>query len=179
VDKIQTTVILAIIKTAYPTFGKDVSPEDIVSLWSEMFATDPVELVAAAVKRYIKSGEYPPTVAAISAILADMQAANLPTPAALWTEVDRLMNSGIAPDQEREAYGKMSPGCRAVTMAAGGWTALSLSAEDDQFIKRQFFRDAADYIAAEKQRLVLGGLAGPVSEVKSLPGDGKQVGLNG
>ena len=90
-DKIQTTVILAIIKTAYPTFGKDVSPEDIVSLWSEMFATDPVELVAAAVKRYIKSGEYPPTVAAISAILADMQAANLPTPAALWTEVDRLM----------------------------------------------------------------------------------------
>ena len=183
----ETIVIIGLLHTAFPKFP-EANPfipdakkamSATVDLWASMFENDPADQVRDAAIQYIATEHFPPTIAAIRSILADKQAADLPTPAALWTEVDRLLNSGIAPDREQEAYAQMSPGCKAATLAAGGWTALSLSAEDDQFIKRQFFRDAADYIAAEKQRLVLGGLAGPVPDVKSLPGDGKQVVLDG
>lgn len=155
-DKQQTTAALAIVKTAFPTFGRDIPPEDILSLWSEIFSDDQFDLVAMAVKQYIRVEKYPPTIADIRSIMADISLSGHATPADLWTEVDRLMKSGIAPDSDREAYEKMSPGCRAATLAAGGWQALSLSAVDDVFTKKLFLSGATAYVEGERKRLMTG-----------------------
>ncbi len=59
-DKSEATKILAILRTAYPSFyrgmsGKDT--EDTVALWAALFRDDTFELVSAAVKTFIVSDE--------------------------------------------------------------------------------------------------------------------------
>ena len=49
----EALAVLAILKTAYPTFYKNYSKEDInaaVDLWTTMFADDPAHIVTEAVK---------------------------------------------------------------------------------------------------------------------------------
>ena len=55
-DKFETTSILAVLKAAYPKFYQGLSLEEansIVNLWAEMFADNPAEIVATAVKAMI------------------------------------------------------------------------------------------------------------------------------
>lgn len=52
----ETGIIMDILQTAYPQYYRDISVEEsknAISLWSEMFADDPVAIVAAAVKDFI------------------------------------------------------------------------------------------------------------------------------
>lgn len=62
----QAISILAIIKSAYPNFYKDMNDEDIkttVELWSTMFVNDNPSVVTEAVKALICTLKYPPTIA--------------------------------------------------------------------------------------------------------------------
>lgn len=69
-DKIDTLKVLSILRAAYPGFYKGMTQEDYqdtVNLWLDMFADDPVEIVAAAVKTHIVSDKkgFPPHIGAI------------------------------------------------------------------------------------------------------------------
>ena len=49
----DTIDLLSILKAAYPNFYRDMTRKDadhVISLWSEMFKDEPVELVGLAVK---------------------------------------------------------------------------------------------------------------------------------
>lgn len=62
----ETKAILAIMKTAYPNFYKNITREEaeqIVDLWSQMFADDSPKLVTESVKSLICSLKFPPTIA--------------------------------------------------------------------------------------------------------------------
>jgi len=66
VTRQEALAVLAILKTAYPTFYKNYSKEDInsaVDLWATMFADDPAHIVTEAVKSLICTLKYPPTIA--------------------------------------------------------------------------------------------------------------------
>lgn len=65
--------ILTILKTAYPTFYKNYSKEDIsaaVNLWATMFADDPAYIVTEAVKSLMCTLKYPPTIADVKEKIA-------------------------------------------------------------------------------------------------------------
>lgn len=67
-DKIDTARIMAIIYEAYHFFYKDSSDQKAataISLWHNMFQSEPYELVEAAIYAHIAKSEHPPTVAHI------------------------------------------------------------------------------------------------------------------
>ena len=69
----EALAVLAILKTAYPTFYKNYSKEDInaaVDLWTTMFADDPAHIVTEAVKSLICTLKYPPTIADVKEKIA-------------------------------------------------------------------------------------------------------------
>ena len=66
--------IMAVLRGAYPHFYRGIDrreAEDTVALWAEMFAPDPYELVAAAVKSLIEADDsgYPPNIGKVKAKL--------------------------------------------------------------------------------------------------------------
>lgn len=70
--EIETMKIMAVLQAAYPQFYAKKSDEElsqIVSLWAEMFADEPYNLVAMAVKALIKTREstFPPGIGEINA----------------------------------------------------------------------------------------------------------------
>lgn len=72
-----TKKLLKILSTAYPRVYKDMSTEskwEQVALYTEMFKDYPEEVVATALYSYIKSNEYPPTIAGIMKEIETMQA---------------------------------------------------------------------------------------------------------
>ena len=149
-NKNEMKATLGIIKTAYPGFGGDCDPKEILELWAEMFASDPAPLVADAVKRYIQTGKFPPTIADIRAIITDMTASTV-TSGDIWQEVYRLLNADISPDDPDTAYAKMSDICREAVLAVGGWYSLSMSPEDDQYVRRVFLKAAQARLDRDRQ----------------------------
>lgn len=66
----ETLTIMGVLKAAYPSYYRDMSRRDaegVVDLWQAMFADEPLELVAAAVKTHIAGDRkgYPPHIGAI------------------------------------------------------------------------------------------------------------------
>lgn len=63
----ETLKIMAVLKATYPNFYKDMTRRDaegVVALWTDMFAEDSYNAVAAAVKAFIASDSkgFPPVV---------------------------------------------------------------------------------------------------------------------
>jgi hypothetical protein len=62
----EALAVMAMLKTAYPTFYKNYSKDEInaaVDLWATMFADDPAYIVTEAVKSLMCTLKYPPTIA--------------------------------------------------------------------------------------------------------------------
>jgi hypothetical protein len=148
--KAQAAVLLHIIKTAYPSFGGTVPSEDIASLWTEMLSDVELEVASAAVKRYIATSRFPPTVADIRAIITEITTPTI-TPGDIWQEAYRLLNSDISPEDPDGAYANMSDVCREAVLSAGGWHALSMSEENDPHIRRVFMKAAQSRLDRDRQ----------------------------
>lgn len=68
---VETAKLMAVLETAYPLFYAKKTQqerEDAIKLWAEMFAEEPAEVVAMAVKALIKSrvSTYPPGIGEIT-----------------------------------------------------------------------------------------------------------------
>lgn len=62
----EALALMITLKTAYPTFYKNYSKDEInaaVDLWATMFADDPAYIVTEAVKSLMCTLKYPPTIA--------------------------------------------------------------------------------------------------------------------
>ena len=108
----EIIVILKILKTSYPNFYKDMTKEDMVntiSIWSEMFENDDLNLVKVSVKELIQTLKFPPTIADIKQKMYELtNKETLPTD--LWASLKKaISNSAYHSEEEFE---KLPPECK-------------------------------------------------------------------
>lgn len=99
-DKFETTSILAVLRAAYPKFYQGISREEansIVNLWAEMFADDPAEIVATAVKAMIASrnSNFPPNIGEVKEQIRKLTAPESMTEQEAWSKIYKaIVNAG-------------------------------------------------------------------------------------
>ena len=99
-DKFETTSILAVLKAAYPKFYQGLSLEEansIVNLWAEMFADDPAEIVATAVKAMIASrnSNFPPNIGEVKEQIRKLTTPDSMTEQEAWSKIYKaIVNTG-------------------------------------------------------------------------------------
>lgn len=116
-DRQEVISIMAVLKTAYPNFYRNMSREDArsaVDLWLDMFAGDPAPLVGAAVKALIATDEkgYPPHIGAVKAKLRQLTAPVRDTEAEAWSRVRRAVSRGIY--HAEEGFNSLPPEIRQI-----------------------------------------------------------------
>lgn len=92
----DTIDLLSILKAAYPNFYRDMTRKDadhVISLWSEMFKDEPVELVGLAVKRHIATDTkgFPPHIGAIKDAIGKIQQPEEMTEIEAWNMVRKAI----------------------------------------------------------------------------------------
>jgi hypothetical protein len=94
----ETATIMDILAAAYPRFytGPDApNPVQTLSLWATMFADDPVEVVAMAVKAFIASDKkgFPPHIGAIKDAIVKLNTPDAMTEQEAWELVRRATSN--------------------------------------------------------------------------------------
>lgn len=94
--KQEALAVLAILKTAYPSFYKDYSKEELnaaVELWASMFVNESGKVVLEAVKSLICTLKYPPTIADVKEKVAMITQPQEMTEMEAWHLVKKAMNT--------------------------------------------------------------------------------------
>lgn len=152
--------MMALLQATYPAYYKDVSDDDaasIVTLWNEMFADDPAELVTAAVKRLILSDNkgFPPTIGQIKDNMHKITHPDEMNAQEAWTLVKKAVRAYCLYDKpETNPYYKLP---KAVQRAIGGpgqirdWSMMDESAFDS--VEGSHFKRAYQTVTEqEKER---------------------------
>lgn len=74
-DREETSKILSIVKSSYPTSFKDMSKGDMVrmlSIWERKFQSVPADLVLIVVDELISVSKFPPSIAEVTEKLNDI-----------------------------------------------------------------------------------------------------------
>jgi len=104
----EALAIMAMLKTAYPSFYKDFSKEELnaaINLWATMFADDPAYIVTEAVKSLICTLKYPPTIADVKEKIATITQPPTMTEMEAWDMVRRAISYYHA----NEAFANLPP----------------------------------------------------------------------
>lgn len=101
----ETLKILAVLKGAYPSFYRDMKrteADGVVALWAELFADEPYELVAAAVKALIAGDEkgFPPHIGAVKARIRQITQPASMTEGEAWALIHRAIKNSAYGSQE-------------------------------------------------------------------------------
>lgn len=104
-NKTETLSLLAVLKAAYPNFYKDMKrseAEGIVDLWTAMFADDPVDMVAVAVKSFIATDTkgFPPHIGAIKESITKLKTQDEMTELEAWGLVQNAVRNGLYNSKE-------------------------------------------------------------------------------
>ena len=96
----ETLGIMSVLKAAYPLYYKDMTRQDaegIVSLWQTMFADEPLEVVAMAVKAHIARDTkgFPPHIGAIMGEIVKLKQPNELTEQEAWVCIRKAVSNGI------------------------------------------------------------------------------------
>ena len=94
----ETAKIMAVLETAYPMFYAKKTQqerEDAIRLWAEMFADEPGELVAMAVKALIKSrvSTFPPGIGEITEKIQQITQPDEMTELEAWSLVAKAVSN--------------------------------------------------------------------------------------
>lgn len=111
----ETLAIMSVLKAAYPAFYRDMKrgeAEGIVSLWAAMFADDPAEVVAVAVKAHIASDSkgFPPHIGAIKDAIVKLRTPKQQTEQEAWNLVKAATRNGLY--GAAEEFEKLPPVCQ-------------------------------------------------------------------
>lgn len=109
-DKVDTIKILAILKTAYPAFYKDMPDEDVeqtIDLWASLFAGDRLDIVIEAVKSLTCTLKFPPTIADVKDKIALITQPVHMTEMEAWGMVSKALQK--AGWYAEEAYSNLPP----------------------------------------------------------------------
>ena len=105
---VETAKLMAILETAYPMFYAKKTQqerEDAIRLWAEMFADEPGEVVAMAVKALIKSrvSTFPPGIGEITEMIQQITQPEQMTELEAWSLVAKAVtNSNYNSGEEFE-----------------------------------------------------------------------------
>ena len=92
--KKETIGLFGILIAAYPNFDKfkdDSQVEGMVNMWATLFSDDDSAIVGLAVKKHIMTSKWPPSVAEIREIMADITHPDLIPPDQAWAAVADLL----------------------------------------------------------------------------------------
>lgn len=104
----EALAIMITLKTAYPTFYKSYSKDEInaaVDLWATMFADDPAYIVTEAVKSLICTLKYPPTIADVKEKIATITQPPTMTEMEAWD----MVKSAISYYYAAEKFERLPP----------------------------------------------------------------------
>lgn len=123
--KKETISLFGILIAAYPNFDKfkdDSQVEGMVNMWASLFADDDGAIVGLAVKKHIMTSKWPPSIAEIREIMADITHPDLIPPDQAWAAVvDLLYTAG---EQNHGDAHRNLPPLIAQTVDAIGWHTL-------------------------------------------------------
>lgn len=108
----ETTAIMGVLKTAYPSFYRGMTRQEAlnaISLWTEMFAHDRADVVTAAVKALIKTRKegYPPTVGEVSDKIRELTQGDGLTRIEAWNLVAKACQNSLYGAEEE--FAKLPP----------------------------------------------------------------------
>lgn len=109
---VETAKLMAVLETAYPMFYAKKTQqerEDAIRLWAEMFADEPGEVVAMAVKALIKSraSTFPPSIGEITEKIHQITQPEQMTEMEAWSLV--LKAIGNSNYNSGEEFNKLPP----------------------------------------------------------------------
>ena len=109
---IETAKLMAVLETAYPMFYAKKTQqerEDAIKLWAEMFADEPGELVAMAVKALIKSrvSTFPPGIGEITEKIQQITQPDQMTEMEAWSLVAKAVSNSAY--NSGEEFKKLPP----------------------------------------------------------------------
>jgi len=112
VNLIETAKLMAVLETAYPMFYAKKTQqerEDAIKLWAEMFADEPGELVAMAVKALIKSrvSTFPPGIGEITEKIQQITQPDQMTEMEAWSLVAKAVSNSAY--NSGEEFKKLPP----------------------------------------------------------------------
>lgn len=94
----ETTMILSVLKTSYPSFYRDIGKNEmlnIVNLWEEMFANEEFKTVKIAVKSLIQTLKYPPTIADVKEAIYKINNPQTYDVMDLYSKLKKAISNGI------------------------------------------------------------------------------------
>jgi len=91
----EALTVMAMLKTAYPSFYKDLSKEELnaaVNLWATMFSEESIQVVTEAIKALMCTLKYPPTIADVKEKIAMITQPPIMTEMEAWDMVRRAIS---------------------------------------------------------------------------------------
>lgn len=104
----EALAIMAMLKTAYPSFYKDLSKEELnaaVNLWATMFSEEPIQVVTEAIKALMCTLKYPPTIADVKEKIAMITQPPAMTEMEAWD----MVKSAISYYNAAETFERLPP----------------------------------------------------------------------
>jgi len=104
----EALAVMAMLKTAYPTFYKNFSKEDIsaaVNLWATMFSEESIQVVTEAIKALMCTLKYPPTIADVKEKIREITQPLAMTEMEAW----RMVRNAISYYNATETFAQLPP----------------------------------------------------------------------
>ena len=152
----EALAVMAMLKTAYPNFYKDLSKEDInaaVSLWATMFSEEPIQVVTEAIKALMCTLKFPPTIADVKEKIAMITQPLMMTEMEAWSRV----RGAISYYHANEAFANLPPMLRKIVGSPNRlreWAMMD-SETVDSVIQSNFMRSYKAKVAQEKEYAML------------------------
>jgi len=125
VTKKETIGLFGILIAAYPNFDKfkdDSQVEGMVNMWATLFSDDDSAIVGLAVKKHIMTSKWPPSIAEIRELMADITHPDLIPPDQAWTAVADLLYAEN--EYSNSPHRRLPPLIAQTVDAIGGWGTL-------------------------------------------------------
>lgn len=108
----ETLAIMSVLKAAYPAYYRGMNRQDAeaaVALWAEMFADEPAQIVALAVKSLIATDTkgFPPHIGAVKDSIVKLKQPNEMTEAEAWALVSKATRNSTY--NSAEEFDKLPP----------------------------------------------------------------------
>ena len=152
----EALAVMAMLKTAYPTFYKDLSKEDIsaaVNLWATMFSEEPIQVVTEAIKALMCTLKFPPTIADVKEKIREITQPDEMTEMEAWDMVRRAISYYHA----NEAFANLPPMLQKIVGSPNQlreWALMDVETVKS-VIQSNFMRSYKAKVAQEKEYAML------------------------
>ena len=152
----EALAIMAMLKTAYPSFYKDLSKEELnaaVDLWAAMFSEESIQVVTEAIKALMCTLKYPPTIADVKEKIALI----MQPPAMTEMEAWQIVRKAISYYNAEENFINLPPEIQKVVGSPNQlreWALMNVETVNS-VIQSNFMRSYKAKVAQEKEYAML------------------------